>query len=208
MLVRDRGELGHRLDRADLVVRMHHRDERGLGGDRFAQPIGCDDAGVIDREQGGAPSAARERAERIEDSLVLDGAGDEMTASGGLERVGRAANREVISLGAAAGEHDLRRIAVHERRDRASRVVHGGLRLMAEVMHARCVAEGFARRTHDGLGHFWRERGRRVVVKIDTHSESFIVPLPLTLGNKRTRQGLVAPLYWRQLRAGARRLSP
>ena len=36
-LVRDRGELRDRLDGADLVVGVHHRDERGVVGDRLAQ---------------------------------------------------------------------------------------------------------------------------------------------------------------------------
>ena len=34
----------------------------------------------------------------------------------GFERLGRAADREVVGLGAAAGEHDLRRVGVQERR--------------------------------------------------------------------------------------------
>ena len=57
-----------------------------------------------------------------------------------------------------------------------------------------------------------REGGRRVVVKVDTHSESFIVALPLTLGNKRTRQAFARPIYSRgpsvQVRPPADILAP
>src|SRR5207245_782819 len=40
----------------------------------------------------------------------------------------------------------------------------------------------------DGLDDFEGQRSRGVVVKIDTHRESFIVAFPLTLGSERTRQ--------------------
>ena len=62
-----------RLNRADLVVGVHHRDERGVVGDRLAQrprrrrcPV------LIDGQQRRAPAAPRERLERVEHRLVLD----------------------------------------------------------------------------------------------------------------------------------------
>ena len=56
-LVGDGGDLGDRLNGADLVVRVHHRDERGVVGHRLADPVGRDDAPLIDRDQ--ASSASR-----------------------------------------------------------------------------------------------------------------------------------------------------
>ena len=125
-------ELGDRLDRADLVVRVHDRDEGGVVGDELAQPIGRHDAGLIDREERRAPAAARQRLQRVQHGLVFDRARDEMTAAGRLERVGGAADREVVRLGAAAREHDLRRIAVDERRHGRSRLVERRFGLLPE----------------------------------------------------------------------------
>ena len=62
----------------------------------------------------------------------------------GLERLGGAADGEVVGFGAAAGEDDFRRIAVDERRHRRPGLVEGGLRLLAEVMDTRRIAEKIA----------------------------------------------------------------
>ena len=51
VLVRDRRERRDRLNRADLVVRVHHRDERRVVRDERAHALGRDDARLIDGEQ-------------------------------------------------------------------------------------------------------------------------------------------------------------
>ena len=79
-------------------------------------------ARLIDRHERGLPAAPGERLERVQDRLVLDGAGDQVAPAGRLERLGRAADGEVVGLGAAAGEDDFGRIGVQEAAtaDRAS----------------------------------------------------------------------------------------
>ena len=47
--VGDGGELGDRLDGADLVVGVHHRDQRGAVGDGGREGGRIDDAGAVDR---------------------------------------------------------------------------------------------------------------------------------------------------------------
>ena len=59
------------------------------------------------------PAAPLERLDGVEHGLVLDARRDEVPAAGRLERLGGAANREVVGLGAAGREHDLAR---HRRR--------------------------------------------------------------------------------------------
>ena len=56
---------------------------------------------------------------------------------GRLERLGGAANREVVRLGAAAREDDLGRIGADQGGDRRPRLVERRLGLLAEVVHAR-----------------------------------------------------------------------
>src|SRR5439155_6201625 len=104
-------------------------------------------------------------------------------------------DREVVGFRTAAREDDLRRIRVDERGYLRSRLVKYRFRLLPVLMHARRIAERFAADTRDCVDDFGRERGRRVVVKIDTHGESFIVAFPLTIGNKRTRQRFYGHLY-------------
>ena len=142
--VRDPREIGHRLHRPDLVVGVHHRDERGLVGQRRLEGLRRDDAGRVDREQGRRPAAARERLERGEDGFVLDRAGDQVPASGDLERLGDTPDRKIVRLGSAAREDDLGHFGLQEVRDRRPRVVQDALGPLAEVVDARRVAEVLA----------------------------------------------------------------
>ncbi len=169
VLVGNRRERRDRLDGADFIVRVHHGDERCVAGYGVAEAIDRNNPCVVDREERRAPAAPGERLEGIEDRLVLDAAGDEMTPSRPFESLGGAADREVVGFGAAAGEDDLRRIAAHERRNRRPRLVQQRFGLLAEVMHARRVSKLVARRSHNRVDDFGRQRGRRVVVKVDTH---------------------------------------
>ena len=56
-----------------------------------------------------------------------------------------------------------------ERRDRRSGVVERRFGLLPEVVDARRIAELIAGRADDGLDDLGGERGRGVVVEIDTH---------------------------------------
>ena len=162
-------DLGDRLDRADLVVGVHDRDEGRVVGEQLPDAIGRDDARLIDRDERRPPAAPGERLQRVQHGLVLDRAREQMTTAGRLERLGGAADGEVVRLGAAAREHDFGRIGIDERRHRRSGVVQDRFGLLAEMMHARGIPELVAGRANDGLDDLGREGGRRVVVKIDTH---------------------------------------
>ena len=79
--------------------------------------VGPDDPVLVDRQQRHPPAAPRQRLQGVEDRLVLDGAGDQVPAPGGLQRLGGAADGEVVAFGAAAGEHHLGRLTAQQRRD-------------------------------------------------------------------------------------------
>ena len=172
VLVRDLRERGDRLDGAKLVVRVHDRHDHRVVGDELPQAIRRGDAGLIDGDERRAPPAPRERLQRVQYGLVFNGARDEVTTAGWLERVTYSsctADRKIVRLGAAAGEHHFRGIAVDERSDGRPRLVEHRFGLLPEVMHARRVAELVAGDAHDRLHHLRGERRRGVVVKIDTH---------------------------------------
>ena len=105
VIVRDRRELGNRLDRADFVVRVHDRDDGRVVGDELPKPSRRCDAGLIDRNERRPPAASCEGLQGVQHRLVLDRARDEVTAAGRLERFSCAPNGHVVGLGAAAGEH-------------------------------------------------------------------------------------------------------
>ena len=82
MPVGDRGQLGYWLNCADLVVRVHDRDQGGVVCDRRLEGRRVNDARAVNGEQRGRPPAPGERLERVEDRLVLDGGGNEMPTTG------------------------------------------------------------------------------------------------------------------------------
>ena len=77
----------------------------------------------------------------VEHGLVLDARRDEVPPAGRLERLGGAAQREVVGLGPAAREHDVARLGVDQRGDgrRASSTTRLGP--LAERVDGRRVAE-------------------------------------------------------------------
>ena len=101
--------------------------------------------------------------------LVLDAARNEVPAARRFERLGRAAEGEVVGLGAAAREDDLRRFRADQRADLGARLVQARLRALAEMMDARRVAEILRQHARHRLGHLRRHGGRRVVIEVDTH---------------------------------------
>ena len=161
-----------------------------------------------------------ERLDGIEHGLVLDAARDDVAlARRRLERLGGAAQREVVGLGAAAREHDLGRLRADELPDRRARLVEQRLGALPEVMDARRVAEVVGERAGHGLDDRRVRRGGGVVVEVGRHleiwqcgnleSETFRFPnsqipiskftFPVSLSSKRTRHAPRAVVYWPDL---------
>ena len=137
-----RGDLGERLDDADLVVGEHHRDEarvvaEGVGDFLRIEPAGPRAAGLLDVEQRHVVAAAGEAGERIEHGLVLGRDADEMVAAAALA-LGDAADGEVVALGGAAGEDDFLGVGADRRGDRFARRVDGVAGVVAELRGRRC----------------------------------------------------------------------
>jgi hypothetical protein len=167
--VGDGGELGDRLDGADLVVGVHHRHQRGAIGDQGVQGIRRDDAGSIDAEPADIPTAAGEGPRGLQDRFVFDGADHEVPPARRLERFGGAAHRENVSLGSTAGEDDLGRIDADEGRRRGARAVEPRFRALPPAVHARRVAEVLAQGAVHGVRDRRIDWRRGVVVEVDRH---------------------------------------
>ena len=80
--------------------------------------------------------------------------------------------------------------------DRAPGLVQRGFGLLTEMVNAGRVAPHLAQGLGHPIGDQRVERGRRVMVQIDTHgAEMPIVAFLLTLSNKRTRQRFDGRFY-------------
>ena len=117
---RDRVE---RLDRADLVVGQHHRDDRHVGPELVGKQAHVDDAVGPDRGY----VAAHGRA-RMQHRMVLDGSADRPSAA---RRV-CPDDRQVVGLGAAPGEDDLPRLGAEALGHDVTRLVERFARLTGD----------------------------------------------------------------------------
>ncbi len=100
---------------------------------------------------------------------MLDGARDEVPASGDLEGLGDAADGKIVGLGSAAREHDLGDLGLQQVGHRRPRVVEDALGPLTEMMDARRVAELLAENARHGLEDGGVDRRRGVVVEVDAH---------------------------------------
>ena len=87
-----RGDLRDRLNRADLVVGVHHRDERRVVGERLASALGGDDAAGIDRQQRDVQPRRASALSVLSTASCSMRARDQMPAARRLERFGGAAD--------------------------------------------------------------------------------------------------------------------
>ena len=74
---------------------------------------------------------------------------------------------EVISFSAAAGEYDFRSAAAQKFRNRFTRPLHGGPRLLPMMMDGRRVPKMLAEVGPHGLKNFGENGGAGVIVEID-----------------------------------------
>ncbi len=170
-LAGDRGQLGNRLDRADLVVGPHDRDQRervGVARHDVAQRVGRDAAVGVDRQGDDLGALVLgQPVDGVQHGMVLDSADDDPAPA----RVGVAAgpedalDREVVGLGAAGGEDDLRRARAEGRGQLLAGLLDPPTRGAAGPVQRR----GVAHLTHglgdggDGVG---KHRGRGSVVQV------------------------------------------
>ena len=173
----DPSEFADGLDGAGLVVGEHDGDKLGVGTEGGFEAFGVDDAVAIGSEIGDGGTAAMEGLSGVEDRVVLDLAGEEMSGLAlveeGLEDAGE---RKVVALGAAGVEDDLFGRAVEQPGGGGARVLYGGAGALAGVVRGAGIAEGLTpERTHR-FNDFREERGGGVVVQIDAVHPMILLP--------------------------------
>ncbi len=101
-----RGDFGDRLQRAGLVVRVHHADQYRLGPQRAANVVRVNHAVGTGPDIGNRDARALQFAAGIQNSRMLDGGGDDVLLGRAVGEHG-AQNGEVVRLRPAAGKHQL-----------------------------------------------------------------------------------------------------
>ena len=128
MRVRQRRDLGHRLDDSGLVIGEHDRDQRRpiVAGQHVRQRVEADEAVAIDRDPVGFGMGAQDR-------IVLYRRYQDPFPTG-------ATKRQVVGLGAAAAKHNTFRRRPDHRCDGGAAVLNHPPRGAAPAMDRGRVA--------------------------------------------------------------------
>ena len=98
---------------------------------------------------------------------MLDGAGDQVLPPSRFQRLGGAADRNVVGFGAPARKQHFRRVGADQRGHVGASVVNRALGLLAEMVNARRIPEIVAQDRCHPVDNWRKQRGRRIVVQID-----------------------------------------
>ena len=165
VLARDAADRRDRLDRAHLAVRVHDADRDRVGTDRAADLVRIHHPELVDADAGQVEALRLERPTGPEHRVVLDLRGDQMALATGPRQ---SLHGEVVGLGAARREHDLRGRDLEKAGDSLTRQVHAVSRFAPERVDARRVPVELGEvREHlrDDLGV---HRRRGVVIEVDS----------------------------------------
>ena len=192
-VLREAAERGDRLDRSDLVVGEHDRDEDRPVRERRADRGDVDQAVGPHRHVRDPEPLPLEAPGDVEAGALLDDRGDEVVPLVAV-CVGDALEREIDRLRAARREDDLPRIAgADEPGELLARPLHRALRLPA-------VRVGAAGRMAEPLGEVGEHRGqharvdrrRRLRVHEDREPQGHRSALPGDVG-RRSRRSASGP---------------
>src|SRR5262249_10851825 len=128
--------IANRLDRADLIVGMHHTDKYRPRRNRPPHVAGVDTAKAIDGQDTYGETLPLQETARSDDCWMLNRGGDDVVALS-LQRPGHPLDRKVICLAAATGEDDLIVRGAEQRCYVAARLFERGLGARSRPMPAR-----------------------------------------------------------------------
>ena len=165
----DRGrDLRDRLDRADLVVGEHDRDEDRPVVDRRVELAGIDPAVAVDRQLHDLEPELLQVAQRVADRVMLHGRRHDPVAAG-LAGPGGALEREVVGLGAARREDDLAAVGLEAAGHPLVRFVERGPGRPPEAMGRARVPELLGQERQHGVERLAPQWGRGGVIEVDRH---------------------------------------
>ena len=134
--------LGHRADllnRADFGIGEGERDQRHVGIDGGGDLLRRQAALAVGSDLNDGETARSQICHRRENRGVLYRGADDLASS--RKRLERAINREVVGLGATAGENELARLGPDKRGDLSAGSLEHPARGLPRAMH-RCGIAG------------------------------------------------------------------
>ena len=161
-------DLADGLDRADLVVREHDRDEDRAVREGGLELVGIHAAVPVDRQLHDLEPELLEVAQRVADRVVLDRRGDDPVAAR-LARPGGALEREVAGLGASRRDDDFARLRVEPSGEPVMGVVERGARRAPERMCRAGVPVRLGQERQHRVEDLATQRRRRRMVEVDRH---------------------------------------
>ena len=183
MLLCDLSDLFDRLNRSDLIVCKHHRNQDRIRADRSFQLVDLYLAVLIDINIGNLIAPLLEIFARMQDRMVLDLCRDDMLSFGFISLC-RRLQCPVIRLRTAGGKVNLLRLCAKRRCDRLTAFIDRFLTLCSDTVNAGCVSVVFGKIRKHGLYNSLRGLGRCCIIKINQFSHSFI----LLLSKSRSHQ--------------------
>ena len=151
----------HVLKHAGFVIREDDADQLGVRTERTADIVGTDQTSAIDWEVRHLAAGIFEPLAGIQNGVVLDRRSDEVVAG-----LGQSEERQIVALGASAGEDDFGGTAVHKIGDMLAGLLDRGARLLALLVDGRGIAELLQEVGLHGRKHLRQKGAGRVVVEI------------------------------------------
>ena len=157
-----------RLHRANLIIRVHHRDQRSLRPKRAANLFRINQPFAIHLQISDLGPLFLQRLAAIENRFVLDRCGDNVRSrTRSLKRLRHAENRVIVGLRAPAGKNDLRRACMNQRGHLFARGFHRRPRSLSRGVDRRGIAELPRKIRQHGLNDGRVNRSRGIVVQIN-----------------------------------------
>ena len=157
------GDGAHGRVGAQFIVRVHDRHQPGFLRDSFVHLLGRDGPVGSRPQIGDRRSLLFERFGRAQDGLVLGQRRDQVPT----RPVQYAPERQVVGLGAAAGEDDLGRLGADQRGDALATLLDGHACPTAKLVYRRRVTVVLLQIRPHRLQHARIERRRGGMVQID-----------------------------------------
>ena len=171
MLLQTRTDLCDRLDGAYFVVRDHDADEQRVRPDRCHHRIRIHMSLMIDRKICHVEAPLLEIRAGIQDRMMLDRVGDDVTA---FTSFSRADQRPVVRLGAAAREIYFGWLSADGGRDGTTTALDRRLRALTISVDGGSIAIIRGEIRHHRVQRILRKRrGRRMIHVIVFHSGLF-----------------------------------
>jgi len=170
-LLRDLADFFHRLNHSGFIVRHHDGDQpRVLAQCRF-YIAGIDFTTSVDWNKRDLAPYLLQAFAGISNRAVLDSGSNNVVAA-----LYQAKNAQIVGLSAAAGEHNLCRTCIEQRRYRCARLFHRRTRVLPIMVDRRRIAELLEIERAHRLKHFRQDRSGGIVVEVNAAHNS-ILPL-------------------------------